>query len=374
MNRGSTKDDYDNFVNFVGSLREAFDAADGGWQVTVSVPYDYANLRGFSLEYLARHVDWFNLHAYDLHDVWEKDANGNGYIRAHANLTAIEATLDLFARNNIDPDKIVLGLGFHGTSYTLEDTSCSKPGCKFGGPGFEGDCTREQGFLSYEEVTDLVPQLGTETFYDEGSASKWMVSSLSQWISYEDAESFGGKLTLLMTRCLRGFAVMSLDLDTQDHQALTALVGEEAMVRGLVEDQLSPDERKHLVDDLAAYTGQKCYVAQGCSDGSGNDPQLAKCGPNEMSIETAHFPLQIDRGFLDECPEGKWHHICCPKAALPSNCEWRGAPEQSEFGCTPGCGEKQYELTRDSFLDPEGRGDCYSGHRSVSSSPSQLML
>lgn len=136
-------------MTFVGNLQEAFDAADGSWQVTVSVPYDYFNLKGFSIESLERNVDWFNVHAYDMYDVWDQDIDGNGYIRPHSNISDIANTLDLFVRNGVDPDKIVLGLGFHGTSYTLEDVQCTQPGCQFSAPGFPGDCTDDPGFLSY---------------------------------------------------------------------------------------------------------------------------------------------------------------------------------------------------------------------------------
>lgn len=147
-----------------------------------------------------------------------------------------------------------------------------------------------------------------------------MVSSLSQWISYEDAESFSRKLGLLMSRCLKGFAVWSLDLDTQDNQALTAVLGEHAMVRAFVENRLSVDERTRLVDDLAAYTGQNCYVTMACGE---------SCKPDYLAVETAHLPKQIGKtGAVLECDEGDWHNICCPKKALPANCEWRGAPEQ----------------------------------------------
>jgi hypothetical protein len=221
--------------------------------------------------------------------------------------------------------------------------------------------------MCHPEVTDLIPQLGTETFYDEDSVSRWMVSSLSQWISYEDAESFGGKVQLIMRRCLKGFAVSSLDLDTQDYQALTALVGEDAMVHGIVENQLSRGERQRLVSDLAAYTGQNCYIAEGCTDGTGDDDR-ATCGSGYMAVESGHAPTLFGARTLSKCDEGKWHYICCPKASLPNNCEWRGAPEQSEFGCSAGCGNSQYELATDTFLDPEGQGDCFSGRRSVSAS------
>jgi GH18 family chitinase len=86
---------------------------------------------------------------------------------------------------------------------------------------------------------DYAGQFGSEPFYDKDSTSAWIVYSLSQFISYDDAQSFGDKTNFLMQRCLRGFAIWSLDLDTQDLQALTALVGEDAMDAAIIEDQVS---------------------------------------------------------------------------------------------------------------------------------------
>lgn len=217
-------------------------------------------------------------------------------------------------------------------------------------------------------MTDLIPQLGAEIFSDSASASKWLVYSLSQWISYDDSDTFAEKTRFLHRRCLRGFAVWSLDLDTSDWQGLTAIVGEAAMVHGFVDDQLSPDDRKHLVDDLAAYTGQNCYVTQSCNDGTSTNP-LASCGPGYMSVETGHYPQQIDQRLpLAECKEGEYHHVCCPTGAMPQNCKWQGAPERSAFGCdgASSCGADQFELTRDTFVDAEGEGSCYTGFRGVS--------
>lgn len=216
------------------------------------------------------------------------------------------------------------------------------------------------------EVTDLVSNLGAETFYDAKSASQWLVYSLSQWISYDDSQSFADKTKFIHNYCLRGVAVWSLDLDTPDWQGLTAIFGETAMVHGFVDDQLNPDERAKLVDDLAAYTGQNCYVTEACTDGSSSDP-LASCGPGYMSVETGHYPQQLDRQrTLAQCSDGEWHHVCCPQRALPQNCEWQGAPVRSEFGCEGGCGANQYELTRDTFTEANGEGSCFTGFRSVS--------
>lgn len=146
---GGSPDDYDNFVGFVSNIRQAFDAQNGGWQITVSLPYEYDSLRGFLLEDLANHVDWFNVQAYDIYDLWDVDVNGNGYVRGHSNISTISNTFDLLQRNGIGPNKTVMGIPFFGTSYTLSDISCTQPGCNFDGPGFPASCTNEFGFMNY---------------------------------------------------------------------------------------------------------------------------------------------------------------------------------------------------------------------------------
>ena len=49
------------------------------------------------------------------------------------NLTEIDQSLDLMWRNNIDPAKVVMGLGFYGRSFQLANPSCTAPGCGFSG-------------------------------------------------------------------------------------------------------------------------------------------------------------------------------------------------------------------------------------------------
>lgn len=62
-------------------------------------------------------VDWFNVMTYDLHGTWDaNDSFIGAYAYAHTNLTEIKQSLDLLWRNNIDPAKVNLGLGFYGRS------------------------------------------------------------------------------------------------------------------------------------------------------------------------------------------------------------------------------------------------------------------
>jgi chitinase len=64
-------------------------------------------------------VDWFNIMTYDLHGTWDgTDKNIGKVALAHTNLTEIEQSLELLWRNNIDPTRVNMGLGFYGRSLS----------------------------------------------------------------------------------------------------------------------------------------------------------------------------------------------------------------------------------------------------------------
>lgn len=49
-------------------------------------------------------------------------------------------------------NKLVLGVPFYGRTFTLEDKHLPKIRSRSQGSGFQGPYTREDGFLSYNEV------------------------------------------------------------------------------------------------------------------------------------------------------------------------------------------------------------------------------
>lgn len=54
---------------------------------------------------------------YDIHGVWDSNVTSLGsYAYAHTNLTEIDSALELLWRNNINPSRVNLGLGFYGRS------------------------------------------------------------------------------------------------------------------------------------------------------------------------------------------------------------------------------------------------------------------
>ena len=101
-------------------MRTTFQAAGRNHGLSITLPSSFWYLQNFDIVNLEKEIDWFNMMSYDLHGVWDSsDVYIGPYIAAHTNLTEIDQFLKLLSRNNIDPAKVALGLGFCGRSFAL---------------------------------------------------------------------------------------------------------------------------------------------------------------------------------------------------------------------------------------------------------------
>lgn len=141
---------------------------------------------------------------YDLHGTWDKtDKYVGAVVNAHTNLTEIDQTLDLLWRNKIVPYQVTLGLGFYGRSFTLKDPSCTKAGCPFTAGGRPGPCTNSSGRLSYAEIQQVIAD-GAKVELDQDAAVKIVTWDGNQWVSYDDVDTLGMKVSYANRRCLGG--------------------------------------------------------------------------------------------------------------------------------------------------------------------------
>ncbi len=351
-------------------MRKAFDNEDPGWTITVTLPTSYWYLRGFDVERLQNYVSWFNLMSYDLHGTWDHGNKWAGpYLRGHTDLSEIDLGLDLLWRNNIKPENVVLGFGFYGRSFTMADRSCHEPNgvCEFTTGGNPGTCSNTRGVLTYEEVSARNSSSDVQTYYDAETTVKYMVFDGDQWVSYDDAQSFYDKKAFLSKRCLGGLMVWALNQDNGNFDAYNGLLGDVSNLE-LDGGGQTAEEQEELARQMAAYTGQNCYVTSRCTDGSSGQQ-----GPNQVcsvafqSVATAHAPLQLQFGsdVGNKCDKGWFKHICCPRKAAPKNCEWIGAPERNALGCDGRCGRTQFKLNTDTAVDAKGNAMCYTGTRAL---------
>lgn len=211
--------------------------------------------------------------------MWDQHNKFTGpYLEGHTNVTEIEQGLDLLWRNGVKPNQVVMGFAFYGRSFTMSNPGCSKPGCTFSTSGQPGSCTITGGILSYSEVASRNSSLDVHTFYDQKSTVKYNVFNGNQWISYDDEQSFLDKKKYLTSRCLGGLMIWAIDQDTQNHDALSGLLGDfsgSQLEGGNIDDKTAAA----LSDAFGAFTGQNCFVTPTCTDGTDGQKQKDQICP-----------------------------------------------------------------------------------------------
>ncbi|KAL8790427.1 MAG: hypothetical protein Q9213_000579 [Squamulea squamosa] len=211
--RGGIPEDFDNYVNFLSRLRNQLNSSGRRYGLTITLPASYWYLKGFDIVRLEPHVDWFNIMTYDIHGVWDSGIKSLGpYAYAHTNLTEINLSLELLWRNNIDPARVVMGLGFYGRSFTMKDPGCMHAGCPFSDGAKGGECTGTPGVLSAGEIQKVIQGGATMTF-DEAAAVQIVTWDTNQWVSWDDKKTLKMKVDFANKRCLGGTMVWAIDLD-----------------------------------------------------------------------------------------------------------------------------------------------------------------
>ncbi|KAJ2979137.1 hypothetical protein NQ176_g3433 [Zarea fungicola] len=231
--RGGRPGDFANYPQLLANMRAAFGAAGHNYGISITLPSSFWYLQNFDIVKLEQQVDWFNMMEYDLHGTWDStDLWIGAFVNAHTNLTEIDESLKLLWRNKIDPSKVVLGLGFYGRSFTLQNPSCSAPGCPFTGGAPAGSCTGTTGILSFSEIEDLVAK-GAKVTLDTTAAVN-IVTWDNNWVSYDDAKTLQMKVAYANKNCLGGTMVWAISLDDPQGTASKALGGDGPVPKGSI--------------------------------------------------------------------------------------------------------------------------------------------
>lgn len=125
--------------------------------------------------------------------MWDKENPIGSVVLAHTNLTEIKQSVELLWRNDVPPEKVVLGLGFYGRSFELTDPSCQSPGCPFSGAAAPGTCTNSAGTLAYFEIQDIIADQKPKIVHDQEAAVNYLTFSNNQWVSWDDKITFKQK-------------------------------------------------------------------------------------------------------------------------------------------------------------------------------------
>ncbi|KAK6526922.1 hypothetical protein TWF281_010118 [Arthrobotrys megalospora] len=338
-----------NFVTMLRNMRAAFQRAGRNYGITITIPASFWYLQHFDIVNIEKVVDWINVMSYDLRGEWDKENVWTGpYIGAHTNLTEIDQMLKLLWRNNINPDNIVLGIGFYGRAFQLENPACTTPGCRFSAATPPGECTAAAGYLSYSEITRIVAA-GNPVTYDPVAGVKWVTwnqNGAKQWVSWDDAQTIKRKVDYANSNCLGGTMVWSTSLDTRDGKAAEALSGPDGSGRIQINNNVALAVT--VTDSLSTCRWAACGAS--CPDG--------------MSPAQHSNGNQVDG---DRRCDNQSRLFCCPSNDVP-RCEWNWgswnwAAENTGL-CGGGCTKGWVEVG----TSTEG---CSMGHRALCCEPRQ---
>ncbi|KAF3391710.1 hypothetical protein F1880_007962 [Penicillium rolfsii] len=212
--RGGQKEDFDNFPKFVANLKTAMKSWGGRDGLSITLPASYWYLQHFDIVNLQEHVDFFNVMTYDMHGKWDL---GNKWVdpvlNSHTNLTEIANALDLLWRNDIKPEKVVIGLAFYGRVFAAADGKCIDPGCPFVSGGNLGKCSHEVGILLNSEIMDIMNEKSLQSRLDEDVAVKILSFDDTQWLIYDNGDTFKLKVDFARSYCLGGVMVWAVSHD-----------------------------------------------------------------------------------------------------------------------------------------------------------------
>ncbi|XP_063595450.1 oviduct-specific glycoprotein-like [Penaeus indicus] len=217
--RGGVPADRENFVLLVKELKEEFSKY--GWSLTAAVAADQGIIGvAYNIPELSQYLDFMHIASYDYHGKWDGRTGHNAPLYPRDDESAadkmrnVEYTVKMYLDAGAPPEKVVLGLGFFGRSYLLQDPASNSIGAPSLPTAFAGPYTKEDGFLGYNEICEKQTlEQGQWTLVWQKSHQVPYMYQNNMWISFDDAMSIGLKVAFAQKLGLGGIMVWSVDTD-----------------------------------------------------------------------------------------------------------------------------------------------------------------
>lgn len=209
--------DKQNYVLLLKELKEAF--APYGFLLSAAVAAGtYTIQTAYDVPSMSKHVDFINLMAYDYHGGWEANTGHNAPLYPRPEETGeqallnVNSTVQLWLSLGAPPEKLILGVGTYGITFTLENANNHGYGASVTGPGAPGPYTAEAGIISYHEILARL-STGTWTVVKNQFNQVPYAHSANQWIGYDDEESIRTKMRFAKSLGLGGGMVWTIEND-----------------------------------------------------------------------------------------------------------------------------------------------------------------
>ncbi|XP_059149313.1 chitinase-3-like protein 1 [Physella acuta] len=221
--RGSGPEDKHRFTQLVEELSAAFDQEHGSsgkprLLLSAAVAAGKDNIdAAYEISAIASKLDFINLMSYDFHGSWDPFTGHNSPLYGHPSDSGANANyyIDFAAKywvsKGAPKEKLNIGLGTYGRTFTLSDPNRHNVGDPTTGPGPAGRLTREAGFMAYYEVCELIKSGATVYRIPEQQVPYLVQGNL--WVGYDDPESLRNKVKYIKDNGYGGSMIWALDLD-----------------------------------------------------------------------------------------------------------------------------------------------------------------
>lgn len=213
---GGEPEDKKNFVSLVRELRESFrphnyllTSAFGASKKVIDESYD--------IPQLSKYLDFLHIMCYDYGGAWDKRITANAPLRSNDDLN-VEFSIDYLIKLGAPPSKLVVGLPFYGRTFiTSNEGHFDDPSNDY---GFQGNFTRENGFMGYNEICLLTTRVNTPWKTSWSSDKNQAVVQIknaytndTHVVVYDSTRSIANKVRFAVQRNLAGSMVWSVDTD-----------------------------------------------------------------------------------------------------------------------------------------------------------------
>ncbi|KAH7128090.1 putative class V chitinase [Dactylonectria estremocensis] len=334
------EEDFEDFPKFIANLKKALKST-GRDEVSLTLPASMWYLKHFDIVNLEKHVDFFNNMSYDLYGTWDKGNKWVGpYLNAHTNLTEIKQAMDLLWRNNINPNKVVLGTGFYGRAFTATSSDCLAPGCMYESGAPRQRCSNEISVMIQSEIVGVMERTGGKPILNEEAAMKadfarkQCMSGIMDWAVSQDVSDGTYSKAIGKAAARKFTSLPAMFFETGDDAEMRTLTTKHPQCKSTNCGESCPSGWVRMMrkDDEARdneYMVDGSYCARAHNNG--------KCDPTcpDGTVEFGSLKTHYNNS--------KYQAVCCTTGKtsmeLHDQCGWTGAPMCMSGSCSSGRAE-----------------------------------
>ncbi|KAJ9585129.1 hypothetical protein L9F63_003081, partial [Diploptera punctata] len=206
------------YVELLRLLRTKFDQ--NGYVLSAAVPGDYGSVaNAYDISSVSQYVDFLNVMTYDMHGAWESATGENSPLYAgpadtteYSKYQNVDYMMKFYINSGAAAEKLNLGVGAYGRTFTLADSSNNGVGAPISGAGDLGPYTGGEGSWNYNEICMMIGRGDLTEHWNDDQYSAYATGG-DQWVGYDNVRAIGYKMQYIKDNGIGGAMVWTIDMD-----------------------------------------------------------------------------------------------------------------------------------------------------------------